>query len=168
MYSTQITAVTKAMIDYYAGDPKRIQHFVKVHAFAAMIAQGENLPDSQQLVVEIAALVHDIGIKLAETKYHSAMGKYQELEGPLEAKRLLAGINIDAAVIDRVCFLVGHHHTYTNIDGIDYQILVEADFLVNIYEDGLPQKSAQSVLHKIFKTPTGSRLLKIMYALNAE
>ena len=41
-------------------------------------------------------------------------------------------------VIERVCYLIGHHHTYTGIEGRDYQILVEADFLVNLYEDGRP------------------------------
>ena len=35
-------------------------------------------------------------------------------------------------MIRRVEYLVGHHHTYKDIDGLDYQILVEADFLVNI------------------------------------
>ena len=93
------------------------------------------------------------------------MGKYQEKEGPSEAKKLLETLNIDAQIIDRVCYLVGHHHTYKAIDGIDYQILVEADFLVNIYEDSLPKSSAASILFKIFKTRTGIRLLKTMYAL---
>mgnify|MGYP000340972515 FL=1 len=33
---------------------------------------------------------------------------------------------------ERVAYLIGHHHTYDKIEGMDYQILVEADFLVNI------------------------------------
>ena len=139
MNAEKISAVCQAMIDYYSGDPKRIQHFVKVHAF--------------------------VGIKNAEIKYQSSMGKYQEKEGPSEAKKLLEALNIDAQIIDRVCYLVGHHHTYKAIDGIDYQILVEADFLVNIYEDSLPQSSAISVLHKIFKTKSGINLLRTIYSL---
>ena len=35
-------------------------------------------------------------------------------------------------VTERVAYLIGHHHTYDKIEGMDYQILVEADFLVNI------------------------------------
>lgn len=165
MNTEKISAVCQAMIDYYSGDPKRIQHFVKVHAFAKLIAEKENLSENEVFVIEIAALVHDIGIKNAELKYHSSIGKYQEQEGPAEAKALLEKLNIDAKVIDRICYLVGHHHTYKAIDGIDYQILVEADFLVNIYEDSLPKSSAASILFKIFKTRTGIRLLKTMYAL---
>ena len=165
MKAEQISAVCFAMLEYYAGDPKRIQHFLKVHAFAKLIAEKENLSEKDCVIIEIAALVHDIGIKNAELKYHSSMGKYQEQEGPAEAKALLEKLNIDAKVIDRICYLVGHHHTYKAIDGIDYQILVEADFLVNIYEDSLSKSSAASILFKIFKTRTGIRLLKTMYAL---
>jgi hypothetical protein len=28
-------------------------------------------------------------------------------------------------------------HTYTGVDGMDYRILLEADFLVNAHSDGL-------------------------------
>jgi len=66
-------------------------------------------------------------------------------------------------VIDRVCFLIGHHHTYTEISGSDYQILVEADFLVNLYEDGMAEAQARSVLQKYFKTETGKEYLSEMY-----
>lgn len=57
--------------------------------------------------------------------------------GPDEAEKLLNKLGVDEKIIERVCFLVGHHHTYNMIDGLDYQILVEADFLVNAYEDNL-------------------------------
>ena len=38
-----INKVTTAMIDYYQGDPKRIQHFLKVHAYAKLIGEQEGL-----------------------------------------------------------------------------------------------------------------------------
>jgi hypothetical protein len=41
---------------------------------------------------------------------------------------MLGRLGFGAALVERVCYLVGHHHTYTNIDGPDYQILVEAGF----------------------------------------
>ena len=43
-------------------------------------------------------------------------------------------------MVERICYLIGHHHTYKDVDGADYQLLLEADFLVNAYEDALPQK----------------------------
>jgi hypothetical protein len=29
-----------------------------------------------------------------------------------------------------IAFLVGHHHTFTGIDNVDWQILVEADYVI--------------------------------------
>jgi len=52
-----------------------------------------------------------------------------------------------------------------NIDGMDYQILVEADFLVNLYEDSVPKAAAQNALDKIFKTQTGKTICKEMFVL---
>ena len=74
-------------------------------------------------------------------------------------------IGFDSDVIDRVCFLVGHHHTYDNIDGIDYRILVEADFLVNIYEDKLDGDAAMAALNNIFKTDTGRQIFNMMFLM---
>ena len=120
----------REMMAYDAGDPARIQHFVKVHSFAQAIGKAEKLEEEVQFILECAALVHDIGIKPAEAKYGKSDGKFQEQEGPAEAEKMMRVLGFEEAVIERVSYLVGHHHTYTNIDGMDYQILVEADFLV--------------------------------------
>ena len=45
------------MVDYYADDPARIQHFVKVHSFAALIGRQEGLDPQTQQTLEAAALV---------------------------------------------------------------------------------------------------------------
>lgn len=155
--------VINAMIEYYAGDAKRIQHFLKVYGFAKAIGELENIPKEQQEVLEVAAAVHDIGIKLSEEKYHSSAGNYQELEGPPVAERLLRQLGYDKALIDRVCYLVAHHHTYGNIDAVDYQILVEADFLVNISEDNMAADVIEKVKAKIFKTVAGISFLTRIY-----
>lgn len=153
------------MIRYYAGDPKRIQHFIKVYTFAKMIGEKEKLPAGEQFILETAAIVHDIGIKPAEEKFGQCGGKLQEQEGPAVAQKLLAELGYPEKVIARVCYLVGHHHTYDGIDGMDYQILVEADFLVNLYEDSVPKAAAQNALDKIFKTQTGKTICKEMFVL---
>ena len=154
------------MVSYDGGDPARIQHFIKVYTFAAMIGEGEQLPADTMEILRAAALVHDIGIKVAEEKYGSSDGKLQEKEGPPVARQMLTEIGYPQEVVDRVCYLVGHHHTYLNIDGMDYQILVEADFLVNLYENASPRKVIRSVDTKIFRTATGRRILYAMFALD--
>ncbi len=154
------------MAAYYSGDPGRIQHFIKVHSFASLIGKSEKLEGDMQFILETAAIVHDIGIKAAEMKYQSANGKNQELEGPPIAEKMLTELCYPPSVIERVCYLVGHHHTYNEIDGLDYQILVEADFLVNMYEGEMEADAIHSVLNKIFRTETGIKLCKTMFALD--
>lgn len=158
-----MNTVALEMIKYYAGDVKRINHFMKVHGFAKVIGEGENLDENTMFTLETAAYVHDIGIKMSEQKYNSSAGKYQEELGPAEAETMLKKLGFDEDVIKRVSYLVGHHHTYSNIDGIDYQILIEADFIVNIFEDEIDADSIKSIREKIFKTETGKKILDNMY-----
>lgn len=68
-------------------------------------------------------------------------------------------------VSERVQYLIAHHHTYDEIDGIDYQILVEADFLVNLCEDGLSAQAVEHVYQKIFRTDSGKRICREMFHL---
>ena len=57
--------------------------------------------------------------------------------------------------IERVAYLVGHHHTYTDIDGVDYQILIEADYIVNACESGCSKQNISNFIDKIMKTASG-------------
>lgn len=151
------------MIKYNKNDSKRIQHFIKVHSFAKTIGVLEHLDKETLFTLETAAITHDIGIKLSEEKYGKCIGKMQEQEGPPEARKLLTKLDYESKIIERVCHLIGHHHTYTDINGLDYQILVEADFLVNIYEDNLKKESIKNIKNKIFKTKSGIDILCNMY-----
>lgn len=132
---SRLNNLYRKMIEFYRGDPARIQHFVKVHSFAKLIGEEEHLEEKTLYILEAAAYVHDIGIRPAEQKYGHENGKLQEQEGPAEAEKMMKSLGFEQDVIDRVSYLVGHHHTYTNINGMDYQILVEADFLVNYFEN---------------------------------
>lgn len=153
-----------AMTAYDAGDPRRIQHFVKVHDLAATIGTLEDVDKETLFRIETAAIVHDIGIHVSEQKYGACDGMLQEREGPAEARRLLEQVGgYTPEQVERVCWLVGHHHTYNRIDGIDHQILIEADFLVNLYEDHLSAEAARHVKERIFRTQSGTRLLDDMY-----
>lgn len=160
---SRLNALYRKMMNFYKGDPKHIQHFVKVHSFAKLIGQEEGIDEHTQLILEAAAYVHDIGIKPAMEKYGKCDGKLQEKEGPALAEKMLRELGFEKDVIDRVSYLVGHHHTYSNMKGMDYQILVEADFLVNYYEDGLSKDTIQVSVEKIFRTKTGKELAKEMF-----
>ena len=153
------------MIRYYQGDPKHIQHFVKVHSFSRLIGQGEGLDEDTMYILEAAALVHDIGIKVGMEKYGRSDGKTQEAEGPAAAREMLTHLGFKEQVIRRVEYLVGHHHTLTGIDGIDYQILLEADYLVNADESGYSEGNISNTKRKLFKIKTGLRLLEAVYGI---
>lgn len=160
----QCAKLMSAMIAYDHGDAKRIQHFVKVHDFASAIGRLEGLDEDTQFILESAAILHDVGIHISEQKYGSSNGKYQELEGPAEAEKLMREVDgYTEKQMERIKYLIGHHHTYQGIDGLDYQILVEADFLVNLYEDGESKETAEKVKSRIFRTETGIRFLSEMF-----
>lgn len=163
--SNMLNKLHMVMIELYKGDAKRIQHFCKVHSYARLIAQMENVDEKTLFTIETAALTHDIGIHICEEKYGECGGRLQEKEGPALAKKLLEKLEFETDILERVQYLIAHHHTYNNIDGIDYQILVEADFLVNMYEDNLSKEAVLKAYDSIFRTEYGKKICKDMYLL---
>lgn len=160
----KLASLARAAMDYDRGHADLIQHFLKVHNLCCIIARGEALQEDALETLEAAALLHDIGIPLSMEKYHSDAGHYQEVEGPPVARALLeknGGFTPDQ--IYRVCWLVGHHHTYQPIDGMDHQILIEADFLVNLYECGEKYWNFLREKPDLFRTQTGILLLDTMF-----
>ena len=160
-----IQQLTEKMIGYFSGDPKRIQHFIKVHAFSRYIGLREQLPEHELFVLECAALVHDIGIKPAEAQYGECGGKLQERLGPPEAEKILTGLGFAARDIERICCMIAHHHTYDVIEGRDLQILIEADIIVNLFEDGASMSAVTAAYRKIFRTESGKALLRTVFGI---
>ena len=80
---------------------------------------------------------------------------------------MLRDLGFDVQTVERVAFLVGHHHTYDAIDGVDYRILVEADFLVNLHEDGCSRDAMLAARERVFQTRTGITLLNAMFGLES-
>ena len=60
-------------------------------------------------------------------------------------------------------YLVGKHHTVLGVDGIDWQILLEADFLVNADEGGASREAIEEMLQNVYKTGAGKKLLTSVY-----
>ena len=102
---TKLDDLALHMITYYAADPARIQHFIKVHSFAALIARQEGMDAATLEILEAAAYVHDIGIKPAEQTYGSSAGKYQEELGPAPARAMMLECGFTPAQAEQL-FLV--------------------------------------------------------------
>ena len=58
-----ITPIMMDMVSHERHVPHRIQHFLKVYAYARFIGQMEGLDEKTQALLEITALMHDIGIR---------------------------------------------------------------------------------------------------------
>lgn len=158
-----VAELTKKMVEYSGGNLHDISHFLKVYAYAKTIGQCEGLDDATQKTLEIAALVHDIACPLCREEYGSAIHKRQEEEGMLLTAAFLQPAGLPQAMVDRIVYLVGHHHTLTEMEGLDYRILLEADFLVNAEESGYGPETIENGLRLIFRTRTGTALLRSIY-----
>lgn len=154
-----------AAIEYDKGDPKRIQHFIKVHSFARLIGKQEKLSDEMMKALETAAILHDIGIHEGERLYGRNDGEIQQKLGLVIAKEILESVGGYEDVAERVTHLIARHHTYTDIDGKDLQILIEADFIVNLYEDNASKNAVRNAYEKIFVTESGKKILKDSFGL---
>ena len=166
----KIAAAIEKMTDFYKGNIHDIYHFLKVWAFAKNIGEAEGLDPKTQETLEMAAVVHDIACPLCRVKYGNANGKHQEEESAALIEEFFADSDLPKEFVDRVSYIVSHHHTITGIDGIDYQIMIEADYLVNADESNFSGNNVRNMLEKVFKTETGKFLLQSMYQkrLNAE
>ena len=158
-----ISRILVKMIDYSAGNRKDIHHLMKVHSYARIIGKGEGLSEELQKITEIAAIVHDIACPLCRKKYGNTNGKYQEAEGPALTESFLADTGLTREEIARIAYLVGHHHTYEGVEGLDYQILLEADYLVNADESGYSRENILHMRDTVFQTKTGTALLESIY-----
>ncbi len=162
--------LSRLFMDIVAFDPhlRRTNHLLKVTSYGVMIAEEENLPADKKLLVQTACLLHDIGIKPSLEKYNSSAGHYQHIEGPPLVKIMLEKHGFRPEFVDRVCFLVAHHHDYANVDDLDYRILVEAACRGTCAEGELAKAKIADLRDSHFKTAAGIRLLNALFELEGE
>lgn len=155
----------KELEDHFGPDQRRIQHALKVLAIAESIMDGEKVDQDLRKIVTITALLHDVGIKVAEQKYHSAAGPYQEIEGPAIVRAIMTRQGEPDDDIERVAYIVGGHHTWAKNDGLDFQIIWESDLMVNIQEDGVDQhrEKLPAIFAKNLRTASGRQLARNKY-----
>ena len=159
---TILSRLMGEMIKYDSGDVKLIQHLVKVHDFAHIIGIAEGMNEEELFVLEAAAILHDVGIHAAEAKYGS--GKYQEELGPDEARKVLSRIEgFSDEQIERICWLIAHHHTYTDVTSKDHRILLEADFLINSFEDNISTDGIIAFRNNVFRSQSAIAMLNDMW-----
>ncbi len=155
----QIASALHEMMQRNKGDQKRIEHSLKVYGYARLLGIMEGLSEEMQFILELTAILHDIGIHVSEAKYGYSDGHKQEIEGPPVAREILENCLVTPEIVDRVCFIVSKHHTFSAIDAIDFQLLVEADFLVNSVEEAVSPDGVKKFVEMNFKTQSGRKLI---------
>lgn len=158
-----ISEIMRRMIALPDNTVHDVEHLLKVWGYARTIGELEGLDARALRVLEIAAIVHDIACPSLRERFGSANGKRQEEEGPAMAAAFLGDLGLPRDEIDRVCFLVGHHHTFDHIDGPDWQILLEADYLVNAAESAYSEANIRSFARTICRTRAGRALFSAIY-----
>ena len=98
----QISQLMEKMIAFSDGNIHDIDHFVRVWNYAKTIAELEGVDADTRVVLEVAAIVHDIACPLCREKYGNTNGKYQEAEGAPMAADFLKDSGMTAAQTDRV------------------------------------------------------------------
>jgi hypothetical protein len=150
------------MKEVFGDDRKRISHALAVLGYAERIQAIEG---GDETVVTAAAILHDIGIHQAEQKYKSSAGKYQEIEGPPIAEKILIGVGFDPKRTGHICKIIANHHSAKNIDTIEFRVIWDADWLVNIPDEcgAMNRNKLKEFISRIFKTDTGRRIAKELY-----
>jgi len=154
----EISVIREKLIDemkkVFGEDQKRIEHALTVLNYAEQIQAAEG---GDPLVVKAAAILHDIGIIQAERKHGSTAAKYQEIEGSIIAREILAKFNLDKADVEHICRIIANHHSAKNIDTIEFRIVWDADWLVNLPVDftDTSKEKLKEIIDKTFKTCKG-------------
>jgi len=160
-----VSRLMEKMFAFSDGNIHDIDHLIRVWTYAKTIGELEGLDQETQYILEAAAITHDIACPLCRKKYGNTNGKLQEKEGELLVREFLSASDMTDEQISRVAFLVSHHHTFTDIDGADYQILVEADYIANASENGYSEENIRGFMQKIMKTQSGKKILQDIFCI---
>ena len=159
--------ILKRMTEYFGEDKKRIYHAREVLRYAKELLKNEG--GSNAVVISVAIL-HDIGIKECEMKYNSTNGQLQEKEGPPIAREILESLKIREEIIDEVCRIIASHHSPGEVNTLNFKILWDADWLVNLKDeyDIRNKKKLGMIIEKVFMTKTGKTKARKFYLNHGE
>ena len=154
--------IIKKMIIYFGYNNKYINHTYRVLDYAEEISDIEK---SDPDIVIYSAILHDIGIPECEKKYNSAEGQLQEMEGPPVAREILESLSINEEIIKEVCEIVGCHHSPGEVETMNFKIMWDADWLVNVPDvyDIKDKTNLVEIINKTFMTKSGLEKAKEIY-----
>lgn len=124
--------IVASLAQCFGNDFRRINHALEVLKYAENIMEKGEKCDYEVLIA--CALLHDVGIKRSEELHGYNNGKTQEEYGPPVAGALLNDMGFPPEKIEKVCLIIGNHHSPSRYDYAELKILKEADRIVNKME----------------------------------
>lgn len=108
-----------------------------------------------------SAILHDIAIKYCKKHYNGdASQEKQKKEASHLVQEFLQEANYLPSYIPKIVDLVSKHHDYRKEKSKLLQILIEADLIVNCYENQ-PDYKKSKFIKDIFQTTGGKKLLEL-------
>ena len=163
----RVQQAMKRMIDYYAAcDSTQIAHTLFVHEYTRMLSMREGYDERKRGLLEIAALLHDIGCPSAKWKYGDSQPIHQQQEGMCIAADWFASDPswLDTQEAQWIVDVVGAHHNAVKAEALGFEVLYEADLIVNLFEGYYPVDYADVYYHKMVRTKSGKQLFRQLFA----
>jgi len=149
----------QAVKEEFGEDQRRVAHALRVLENAEQILSPGA---AEPRVVIAAALLHDIDIREAERKHGSAAPELQEVEGPPIARRILQQIGFDEETAEKVCRIVGSHHSGLDPETPEFRIVWDADNIANLEEKAkeMDRAGLEEIIERTFKTPQARKIAR--------
>jgi putative nucleotidyltransferase with HDIG domain len=158
-------ALLREMKEYFGENQGLIEHTLAVYEYAEQIRQVEG---GDILTVRAAAICHDIGIPKAKRVHGSAAGKFQQIEGPPIARRILTNLGLEERKVDHICRIIANHHTAhddNTVATIEFKIVWDADALVNLRRRRAKtsKEKFSRIIKETFRTTKGLQIAEELY-----
>lgn len=144
---------------YEEGHIRRTQHILKVYALVKMMGELKGLSLEQRQILQAASILHDIGIKYCKENFDgdASISRQKEVACTLVSNFLLSS-QYPRDYIPETTKLVEEHHNYGSKNNTLLQILIEADLLINYFEENTNLEYV-NFMQSFFQTNTGKELL---------
>ncbi|WP_288591646.1 HD domain-containing protein [uncultured Victivallis sp.] len=160
-----IDRINWRMMEFYSGeDSRQIAHTQCVHDYTRLLAAKSGVEPHRAMLLEIAAILHDIGCPAAREKYGDSRPPRQEEEGKRICRDWLPEYpELSCADIDYVAEVVGRHHRFSEAKRLEFIPLFEADLIVNLFEGYYPLDRAAELKEKLVTSVAGRELFDLLF-----
>jgi len=125
------------------------------------VGEREKISVEDQQILQAAAILHDVAIKYCKEHYNGdASQNNQKQVVSILVTRFLESANYLPSYVPKIIELVNCHHDYDKPKNKLLQLLMEADLIVNCYENRPDYKKAEYI-KKIFQTDGGKELMAL-------